>query len=115
MKKAPLKGAFFIFPKLSSDDRLGFPMSRAICINPPTTNVLKEANMIVIPDIGYLRLTQIIGNPRAVPPIPALVPIARSTLWEWVRSGKFPAPVKLSARVTVWRAEDVRSFLLAER
>lgn len=40
-----------------------------------------------------------------------LVPVAHSTLWAWVRNGKFPAPLKLSERVTVWRSSDVQSFI----
>lgn len=40
-----------------------------------------------------------------------LVPVAHSTLWAWVREGKFPAPLKLSERVTVWRSSDVQSFI----
>lgn len=40
-----------------------------------------------------------------------LVPVAHSTLWAWVREGKFPAPLKLSERVTVWRSSEVQSFI----
>ena len=40
-----------------------------------------------------------------------LIPVAHSTLWAWVRTGKFPAPLKLSDRVTVWRGSDVQTFI----
>lgn len=40
-----------------------------------------------------------------------LIPVAHSTLWAWVRSGKFPAPLKLSDRITVWRNSDVQAFI----
>lgn len=40
-----------------------------------------------------------------------MIPVAHSTLWAWVRNGKFPAPVKLSDRVTVWRSADVNHFI----
>jgi prophage regulatory protein len=43
----------------------------------------------------------------------SLIPVAHSTLWTWVRCGRFPAPIKLSARITVWRSEDVHNFILA--
>lgn len=39
------------------------------------------------------------------------VPFGRSTLWLKVRRGEFPAPVKLSERVTAWRVEDVRRWI----
>ena len=37
--------------------------------------------------------------------------IGRSTWWQWVRTGKAPAGIKLSSRTTVWRAEDIRALL----
>lgn len=42
------------------------------------------------------------------------VPVSKSTLWRRVQAGTFPAPVKLSPGVTVWRAEDIRSWILAQ-
>ena len=28
--------------------------------------------------------------------------IAKSTIWLWVSEGKFPKPIKLSPRITIW-------------
>lgn len=39
------------------------------------------------------------------------VPVSRSTIWRWVKVGKFPAPVKLSERITAWRLDDVDAWL----
>jgi hypothetical protein len=47
---------------------------------------------------GYLRLPQIIGDRTATPPVPAILPISRSTFLNGVRSGRFPKPIKLSER-----------------
>lgn len=55
----------------------------------------------------FLRLPQIIGNPKADPPVPPIIPVCKSTWWEGVKAGRFPEPVKLSPRVTVWRASEV--------
>jgi hypothetical protein len=35
-----------------------------------------------LPKTGFLSLTQIIGNPKAEPPIPAVIPASKSTWWE---------------------------------
>ena len=40
-----------------------------------------------------------------------LVGIGKSTVWAWVKEGKFPKPVKLSDRVTVWRESEVQTFI----
>lgn len=39
------------------------------------------------------------------------IPVAASTIWEWVRQGKFPKPFKLSESVTVWRLDDIEQWL----
>lgn len=67
--------------------------------------------MHTLPETGYLRLTQIIGNASAKPPIPAVIPVSKSTWWAGVKSGRYPAPVKLSARVTAWRVEAIRALI----
>jgi predicted DNA-binding transcriptional regulator AlpA len=64
-----------------------------------------------LPETGYLRLSQIIGNRKAKPPIPALIPISKSTWWDGVKSGRFPKPLKLGKRITVWRVEDIYALL----
>lgn len=54
-----------------------------------------------LPDTGFLRQTQVLQ----------FVPISKSTLWRRVEARTFPLPVKLSPRVTVWRAEDIRRWI----
>lgn len=39
------------------------------------------------------------------------VPVGKSTWWEGVKSGRFPQPIKLGPRITVWREEDVEALL----
>jgi prophage regulatory protein len=67
--------------------------------------------MIELPETGFLRLPQIIGDRHASPPIPALIPVKKSCWWDGVRTGRFPKPVKLGPRVTVWRIEDIRKLI----
>lgn len=67
--------------------------------------------MHTLQDNGFLRIWQIVGNPKANPPIPPLLPIGKSTWWQGVKSGKFPKPVKLGERTTAWRVEDIRKLM----
>jgi len=53
------------------------------------------------PDQVFLRLPQVLAR----------VPISRSTLWRRVNDGSFPRPLKLSARVTVWRSEEIDGWM----
>lgn len=39
------------------------------------------------------------------------IPVSRSTWWAKVRSGEYPAPVKISTRITCWREDDIERLL----
>ena len=67
--------------------------------------------MTSIPETGFLRLSQILGNPKSNPPTPPIIPISKSSWWQGVSSGRYPAPLKLSPKVTVWRVEDIREMI----
>ena len=54
-----------------------------------------------IPSCGIFRLPQVI----------ALIPISKSAWWEGCRTGRYPKPVKLGPRTTVWRVEDIKAFI----
>ena len=67
--------------------------------------------MSTTPLAGFLRLRQIVGDPKATPPIPAIIPVCASTWWAGVASGRFPKPVKLSPRTTAWSAVDIAALI----
>lgn len=59
----------------------------------------------ILPEIGLMRLSQIVGDKRKG--IPPVVPISKSTWWAGVKAGRFPKPIKLGPRTTAWRVEDI--------
>ncbi|MFI3158105.1 MAG: AlpA family phage regulatory protein [Methylococcaceae bacterium] len=64
-----------------------------------------------LPETGFLRIWQIVGNPKAEPPILPLIPVCRSTFLNGVKSGKYPKPIKLGERTTAWKVEDIRALI----
>jgi prophage regulatory protein len=46
-----------------------------------------------------------------LPQVLELIPVSKSTWWAGVKSGRFPAGIKLLPRVTVWREEDIRALI----
>lgn len=66
-----------------------------------------------LPITGFLRIAQIVSDPGdptatpARPPTHGVIPVCKSTWWTGVKNGRYPQPVKLSPRVTVWRASEV--------
>lgn len=64
--------------------------------------------MILNPDSFY-RVSQIVRDKtRDNTPI---IPVSNSTWWAGVKAGIYPPPVKLSAKVTVWRGRDLLDLI----
>jgi hypothetical protein len=81
-----------------------------------------------LPETGFLRLSQIIGQkpitiaeaarnrqtgrrgrvPRCGHP--PLIPISATTWWKGIASGAYPQPLKLGG-TTLWRAEDIHELV----
>ena len=56
---------------------------------------------VTIPETGFVRLAQVLE----------VIPIGKSCWWQGVKSGRYPKPVKLSARCTAWKAEDIHALI----
>lgn len=61
----------------------------------------KSGIPLPLPSEGFARLPQVLH----------VLGIGKSSLWEGVKKGKYPQPVKLGERTTVWRVEDIRAFI----
>ena len=72
----------------------------------------KELNIQTsLPQVGFVRLSTILGNPKAVPPIDPIIPISKSSWWEGIKKGIYPKPVKLSERTTAWKWQDIHDLV----
>jgi prophage regulatory protein len=40
----------------------------------------------------------------------ALLNVSGSSIWAWVKAGKFPKPIKLSENTTAWNAADIEAW-----
>jgi prophage regulatory protein len=40
-----------------------------------------------------------------------LIPVSKSAWYQGIKEGRFPQPLKLGPRTTVWKAEDVRKLI----
>lgn len=58
----------------------------------------------LLPQEGLVRLPQILR----------VVPVGKTTWWQGVKDGRYPAPVKLGPRTTAWRVEDIRALIAAQ-
>ena len=100
----------------------------------------KQQVITSTPECGFLRLSQIVGRPAVTKEeaernlcdaetakalgqkpnkkpkcarnaIPSIIPISKSHWWAGVKDGRFPQPVKLGPRTTVWRASDIQAVI----
>jgi prophage regulatory protein len=51
------------------------------------------------------------GNFLRIKEVMKMTGIARSTIWLWVSEGKFPKPIKLSPRITVWESNKINNWM----
>ena len=71
-----------------------------------------------LPETGFLTLNQIIGQKsggkykrKSRADIPALIPVSRTTFLNRVKSGEYPAAIKLGERSVVWKVQDIRALI----
>lgn len=57
-----------------------------------------------LPSTGFLRLPDII-KPHGP------IPVSKSTWWAGVKDGRFPKPMKLGPKLTVWPVEAIRRLI----
>jgi predicted DNA-binding transcriptional regulator AlpA len=65
---------------------------------------MRSINQIDQPIERLLRLDAILG-PKGP------IPVSRSSWYAGIRAGRFPSPLHLSARVSVWRASDIAALI----
>lgn len=83
-------------------------------VAPPKQEVRLRANILApdagdspgsayqLPEDGLIRYQELKQN---------IVPVSRTTLWKWMRDGKFPPTVKVGGNYVAWRAKDIREWL----
>jgi len=64
----------------------------------------KLAVRLDFPSTGFVRLHSILAPNGPIP-------VGRTTWWAGVKSGRFPKPLKLGSRITVWRAEEIHELI----
>jgi prophage regulatory protein len=63
----------------------------------------------MLPEYGYLRARQILGDrKRGISP---LIPVSRSTWFRGIREKRYPAGLLLSTRVRVWSVSEIRELI----
>ena len=86
------------------------PVSPSI---PAVAATIKYLDFDDLPDSAFIRESQLVQSPKR-PGTPAPLPFSAPTLWRKVRALTFPAPVKLSERVTCWKVGEVRAWMQAQ-
>ena len=62
---------------------------------------MQDENIKSNEDMALWRLPVVLSN----------FPVSRAHWWQGVKTGRYPAPVRLSARCVAWRAADIRLLI----
>lgn len=62
-----------------------------------------------LPEEGFIRLRDIINDPKRG--TIGVVPVSRTQWYDGIKRGKYPPPVKLGPRLSVWRVSDIRRLI----
>ena len=54
-----------------------------------------------LPHEGFVRLPQVLH----------VLGIGKTTFWDGIKTGRFPAPIKLGPRTAVWLVDDIRGLI----
>lgn len=54
-----------------------------------------------LPITGFIRL----------PDVLKVFPVSKSTWYSGMQTGAYPKPVKLGAKISAWRVEDIRTLI----
>ena len=69
-----------------------------------------------LPETGFLRIWHIVGDKNAKPPIPALIPVSKTSWLAGVKAKIYPSPVRLGgprSRTVAWKVEDIRDLIVS--
>lgn len=83
-------------------------MKQAV-ISKTSVNTLNQTTFNSLPETGFLRIWQIVGDKKRN--IPAILPVSRTTFLNRVKDGTYPQPVCLGARSVAWRVEDIKALI----
>ena len=79
----------------------------------PAKATIAQSVFDALPDSAFIRESQLVQSPKR-PDTPVPLPFSAPTLWRMVKKKTFPAPVKLSSRVTAWQVGSVRAWMAAQ-
>ena len=66
---------------------------------------------MLIPCLNSEKEKEHMGNFLRIKDVMKKTGIAKSTIWLWVSEGKFPKPIKLSPRITVWESNKIDEWM----
>jgi prophage regulatory protein len=69
----------------------------------------QHAGVPLIPQMGYIRVWQVVGCSKRG--IPAVIPVSRATWWAGVKSGRYPAGVLIGPRTRAWSVESIKALI----
>lgn len=70
---------------------------------------MMESNFLNTPE--FLEDSELVEVLLPLNKVLQVIPAGRSTIYEWISKGLFPAPVRIGPRRVAWRQSDITRFI----
>ena len=91
----------------STTEAMSYPQTQGAPPEYPVTDTYRQQS----PRPGGTNDSRDLPTPEVI----AICGLSRSTIYEMIGRGEFPAPVKLGARAVGWRRSDIEAWLASRR
>lgn len=61
----------------------------------------QKLSILPLPQEGFVRLPQVLH----------VLGISKTTFWDGIKKGRYPAPIKIGRRIAVWKVQDIRELI----
>lgn len=61
-----------------------------------------------LPQFGFVRMRDLVGDRKRG--TLGIIPVTRACIHRWIYNGKFPKPLKISSKVSVWPVAVIRDI-----
>ncbi|GAA5555494.1 hypothetical protein Asch01_00183 [Acinetobacter schindleri] len=58
----------------------------------------------------FLRMKDLANRPDSK----GLIGVSSQTLWRWIQQNRFPAPIKISSNISVFRLSEIQAWMKAQ-
>jgi len=64
-----------------------------------------------LPEPGFTRLPNIIGDKNAEPPVIGFLPMSKPSWYRGIKAGRYPKPARISPNISAWANSKLNKLM----